>query len=184
MNRYKIIPSVLVLLLLVNPLSIQSQTREDARKEMNSLRSEIDRLDRMIRENKKLLEMLKDHESRLLALTENSGMYRLPVLIEGKALYVTLTESDLDEFSSSLALDDLLVKHKVTKGRFRSDDPLEWKKVLTVENRLAKDHLRDVELPAIRKRTAEVDQETDALKAKRNKLSEKFRILQQRVGNA
>jgi hypothetical protein len=72
----------------------------------------------------------------------------------------------------------------MTKGRFRSADPLEWKKVLIRESRQAKDHLKDAELPAIQKRIAEVDQETCALEAKRNKLLEKHKILQRRVGDA
>jgi arsenate reductase-like glutaredoxin family protein len=184
MNRTKVLPSVLVVLLLVIPLSIQSQTREEMRKEMNDIRSEIDHLDKMIRENKKLSEMLKDHEARLQALAENTQAYRLPVLIEGKALYVTVSASELDDFSNSLALEDLLVKYKVTKGRFRSDDPSEWKKVMLRESRQAKDHLRDVELPAIQKRTAEIDRETFALAAKRNRLYENYRLLERRAGNA
>jgi hypothetical protein len=138
----------------------------------------------VILDNKKLSGMLRDHQARLQALAENPEIYRLPVLIEGKALYVTVSESELDDFSSSLALEDLLVKHKVTKGRFRSDDPSEWKKVLIRERRQARDHLRDAELPAIQKRTADVDQETCALEATRNKLLEKYKILQRRVGDA
>jgi hypothetical protein len=184
MNRTKVLPSVLVVLLLVIPLSIQSQTREEMRKEMNDIRSEIDHLDKVILDNKKLSGMLRDHESRLQALADNTQAYRLPVLIEGKALYVTVSEFELDDFSNSLALEDLLVKYKVTKGRFRSDDPSEWKKVMLRESRQAKDHLRDVELPAIQKRTAEVDQETFALEAKRNRLYENYRVLERRAGNA
>jgi arsenate reductase-like glutaredoxin family protein len=184
MNQTKVLPSVLVVLLLVIPLSIQSQTREEMRKEMNEIRSEVDHLDKVILDNKKLSGMLRDHEARLLALAENPQIYRLPVLIEGKALFVTVSESELDDFSSSLALEDLLVKYKVTKGRFRSDDPSEWKKVLIRESRQAKDHLRVVELPAIQKRTSEVDQETYALEAKRSKLLEKYKMLQLRVGDA
>jgi hypothetical protein len=184
MNRAKVLLSVLVVLLLVIPLAIRSQTLEDARKEMIRIGGDIDRLGEMIRANKKLSEMLKDHEIRLQALAENSERYRLPVLIEGKALYVTVNQSELDDFSSSLALEDLLVKHKVTKGRFRSDDPQEWKAVLIRESRQAKDHLRDVELPAIQKRIAEVDQETSVLEAKRNSLNEKYRSVQRRVGDA
>jgi hypothetical protein len=184
MNRHKVLPALLVVLLLVIPLSIRSQTLEDVRKEMSRIGSEINQLDKMIRENKKLSEMLRDHESRLHAMVENPRIYRLPALIEGKALYVTVGESELDEFSSSLVLEDLLVKHKVTKGRFRSDDPSEWKKVLIQESKQAKDHLQDVELPAIQKRTAEVDQETSALEAKRNKLLEKYKVQQRRVGDA
>ena len=162
MNRYRVLSFAVGILFLAMPISIRSQTREEMRKEMNEIRSEIDHMDKVILDNKKLSGMLRDHQARLLALAENPGIYRFPVLIEGKALYVTVSESELDDFSSSLALEDLLVKYKVTKGRFRSDDPLEWKKVLIRESRQAKDHLRDAELPAIQKRIAEVDQETCA----------------------
>jgi predicted nuclease with TOPRIM domain len=72
----------------------------------------------------------------------------------------------------------------VTKGKFRCDDPSEWKKVLIQENAQAKEHLKNVELPAIQKRTDEVAQETSALEAKRNKLLEKYKMLQRRVGDA
>jgi predicted nuclease with TOPRIM domain len=184
MNQTKVLTSVLVVLLLTMPLLIRSQTLEDVRREMNRISSEIDQLDKMIRENKKLSGMLRDHESRLQVLAENPGIYRLPVLLEGKALYVTVSESELDDFSSSLALEDLLLKHKVTKGKFRCDDPSEWKKVLIQENAQAKEHLKNVELPAIQKRTDEVAQETSALEAKRNKLLEKYKMLQRRVGDA
>jgi predicted nuclease with TOPRIM domain len=184
MNQTKVLTSVLVVLLLTMPLLIRSQTLDDVRREMNRISSEIDQLDKMIRENKKLSGMLRDHESRLQVLAENPGIYRLPVLLEGKALYVTVSESELDDFSSSLALEDLLLKHKVTKGKFRCDDPSEWKKVLIQENAQAKDHLKKIELPAIQKRTDEVAQETSALEAKRNKLLEKYNMLQRRVGDA
>jgi hypothetical protein len=184
MNRYRVLSFAVVILFLAMPISIRSQTREEMRKEMNEIRSEIDHLDKVILDNKKLSGMLRDHQARLLALAENPGIYRLPVLIEGKALYVTVSEFELDDFSNSLALEDLLVKYKVTKGRFRSDDPSEWKKVMLRESRQAKDHLRDVELPAIQKRTAEVDQETFALEAKRNRLYENYRVLERRAGNA
>ncbi len=184
MNRYRVLSFAVLILFLAMPFSIRSQTREEMRKEMNEIRSEIDHLDKVILDNKKLSGMLKDHQARLLALAENPGIYRLPVLIEGKALYVTVSESELDDFSSSLALEDLLVKYKVTKGRFRSDDPSEWKKVLIRESRQAKDHLRDAELPTIHRRIEEVDQETSALEAKRNELYEKHRVLQRRVGDA
>jgi SMC interacting uncharacterized protein involved in chromosome segregation len=184
MNRYRVLSFAIVILLLVMPISIRSQTREELRKEMNEIRSEIDHLDKVILDNKKLSGMLRDHQARLQALAENPLVYRLPVLIEGKALYVTVAEAELDDFSSSLALEDLLVKYKVTKGRFRSDDPLEWKEVLIRESRQAKNHLRDAELPTIHRRIEEVDQETSALEAKRNKLYEKYRILQRRAGAA
>ena len=184
MNRYRVLSFAIVILLLVMPISIRSQTREEMRKEMNEIHGEIDHLDKVILGNKKLSGMLRDHQARLRALAENPRIYRLPVLIEGKALYVTVAEAELDDFSSSLALGDLLVKYKVTKGRFRSDDPLEWKEVLIRESRQAKNHLRVVELPATQKRTAEVDQETCALEAKRSKLLEKYKMLQQRVGDA
>lgn len=184
MNRTKVLQAFLVVLFVILPLSIRSQTLEDHRKEMNRLSSEIDQLDKMIRENKELSGKLREHESRLRVLAGNPRTYRLPVLIEGKALYVTVNESELDDFSSSLALEDLLTKHKVTKGRFRSDDPPEWKKVLIQEDGQAKEHLKNVELPAIHQRAVEVDQETCALEAKRTKLLERYKMLQRRAGDA
>ncbi len=182
MKPYRVLSFVVIILFLVVPLSMWSQTEEEMRKEMNDIRSEIIHLDRLILENKKLSGMLREHESRLLVLTENPQIYRLAVLIEGKALYVTLTDSDLEDFSNSLALDDLLMKYKVTKGSFWSDDPREWKRNLIREAMQAKDHLRDFEIPAIQKRTNEVDQDTASFEDRRDKLSARYKMLQQRVG--
>jgi hypothetical protein len=171
----------IICLLLIVPFSIPSQTVNDMTKEMSAIGGDIDRIDRMISENKATSRLLQDQEKRLRAVLEDPQLYRLPVLIEGKALYVTLNDSDLDDFSNSLVLDDLLTKYKVTKGRFRSDDPKEWKQILIREGLQAKDHLRDVEIPAIQKRIGEIDRETASLEVKRVKLSERYRALQQRV---
>ncbi len=162
-------------LFLIVPFAIRSQTVSDMMREKSAIQGDIEQLDRMIAENRDTLRLLKDQGARLKAISENPQLYRLPVLIEGKALYVTLNDSDLDDFSNSLALDDLLAKHKVTKGRFRSSDPQEWKKILVREGTLSKIHLRDIEIPAIEKRTGEIDQEIALLTAKRDKLNDKLR---------
>lgn len=72
----------------------------------------------------------------------------------------------------------------MTKGRFRSDDPAEWKRILMEESRKAREHLQLVELPAVKNRIDEQDQETGKLVAKRNMLFEKYKMLQQRVGGS
>jgi hypothetical protein len=168
MNTRRALSLIFIFLLLVLAVAIRSHKPEDMEKEMNSIGSEINKLNKMILENERLSRLLRDHESRL---------NRLPVLIEGKDLCVTLNESDLEDLSNSLALDDLLLKHKVTKGGYRSDDPQEWKKILIRINMQAKDHLRDVELPAINKRIDDVDQEANTFAAKRDKLFDRYKAL-------
>ena len=168
-------------LLLIVPFATRSQTVSDMTKEKSIIQGDIEQLDRMIEENRAASRLLKDQGARLKTIADNPKLYRLPVLIEGKALYVTLNDSDLDDFSNSLALDDLLAKYKVTKGRFRSSDPREWKKLLVREGELSKIHLRDVEIPSIEKRAGEIDQETASLVVKRDKLSEKLKAPPKRV---
>jgi hypothetical protein len=177
MNTRRALSLIFIFLLLVLAVAIRSHKPEDMEKEMNSIGSEINKLNKMILENERLSRLLRDHESRLKVLAVKPKIYRLPVLIEGKDLCVTLNESDLEDLSNSLALDDLLLKHKVTKGGYRSDDPQEWKKILIRINMQAKDHLRDVELPAINKRIDDVDQEANTFAAKRDKLFDRYKAL-------
>ena len=54
--------------------------------------------------------------------------------------------------------------------------------MLIKEGTQGKDHLKDVELPAIRKRTNEIEQETYELEAKRNKLFERYKIIKRHLG--
>ena len=179
-NRFAAI--LVVFLLFVAPASGPSQSVEDMKKEMNTISSDIAPLDRMIQDNNRLIQMLRSNETRLRAVADDPKAYRLPLLIEGKVVYTTLDDAELEDFSLSLALEDLLLRHKVAKGRFRSDDPVEWKRILMEECNKAKEHLLLVEIPAIRNRIDEQDQETRKLETRRNKLYERYKMLQQKVG--
>jgi hypothetical protein len=120
--------------------------------------------------------------ARFRLVADDPTAYRLPLLIEGKVVYTTVDAADLEDFSLSLALDDLLIRHKVTKGRFRSDDPVVWKRILVEESRKAREHLQLVELPAVKNRIDEQDQETRRFEAQRDKLYGRYKTLQQRAG--
>ena len=182
MDRYRFTAILVVFLLFVAPASGPTQTVEDMKKEMNTITGEIAQLDRLIQDNNRLIQRLRSHETRLRAVADDPKTNRLPLLIEGKVVYTTVDDTELEDFSLSLALEDLLIRYKVTKGRFRSDDPAEWKRILMEESRKAREHLQLVELPAIRNRIDEQDQETRRLEARREKLFERYKMLQQRVG--
>jgi hypothetical protein len=179
-NRFAAI--LVVFLLFAAPASGPAQSVEDMKKEMNSINSEIEQRDKMIRENDRLIQLLRGHETRLRAVADDPKAYRFPLLVEGKVVYTTVDDAELEDFSLSLALEDLLIRHKVSKGRFRSDDPAEWKRILLEESRKAREHLNLIELPAIKNRIDEQDLETLRLAAQRNKLYERYKMLQQRVG--
>ena len=179
-NRFAAV--LAVFLLFITPASGPAQTAEDMKKEMNAINSEIASLDRMIQDNNRLIRMLRGHESRLRAAADDPRIHRLPLLIEGKVVYATVNDTELEDFSQSLALEDLLIRHKVTKGSFRSDDPAEWKRILMEEGKEARKHLWIVELPAIEKRIDEQDRETRKFEARRNELYERYKILRQKVG--
>jgi hypothetical protein len=179
-NRFAAI--LVVFLFFVAPASGLSQSVEDMKKEMNTITGEIAQLDRLIQDNNRLIQRLRSHEARLRAVADDPKAYRLPLLIEGKVVYTTVDDAELEDFSLSLALEDLLIRHKVTKGRFRCDEPAEWKRILMEESRNAREHLQLVELPAIKNRIDEQDQETRRFEARRNKLYERYKMLQQKVG--
>jgi len=179
-NRFAAI--LVIFLLFAIPASSLSQSVEDMKKEMNSINNEIAQLDRMIQDNGRLIQMLKGHETRLRAVADDPKANRLPLLIEGKVVYTTVDDAELEDFSLSLALEDLLIRYKVTKGRFRSDDPAEWKRILLEESKKAREHIQLVELPAIKNRIDELEPETRRLEAKRNKFYERYKMLQQKVG--
>jgi SMC interacting uncharacterized protein involved in chromosome segregation len=182
MDRYRVAAILVVFLLFATPTSGLSQSVEDMKKEMNTITGEIAQLDRLIQDNNRLIQLLRGHETRLRAVADNPKACRLPLLIEGKVVYTTVDDAELEDFSLSLALEDLLIRYKVTKGRFRSDDPVEWKRILMEECKKAREHLQLVELPAIKTRIDEQDQETRSLEARRNKLNERYKTLQQKVG--
>jgi hypothetical protein len=180
-NRFAAI--LVVFMLFAMPASGPSQTVEDMKKEMTTINGEIAQLDGWIQDNYRLIKLLRGHETRLRAVEEDPKVYRLPLLIEGKVVYTTVDDSELEDFSLSLALEDLLIRHKVTKGSFRSDEPAEWKRILMEECRKGREHLQQVELPAIKNRIDEQDQETRRLEARRDKLFERYKMLQQKVGS-
>jgi len=182
MNKNRFAAILVVFLLFAAPASGLTQSVDDMKKEMNSINSEIAQLDRMIRDDGRLIQLLRGHEARLRAVADNPKAYRLPLLIEGKVVYTTLDDAELEDFSQSLALEDLLIRHKVTKGRFRSDEPAEWKRILMEENRKAREHLQQVELPAVKSRIDEQEQETRKFEDRRNKLYQRYKMLQQKVG--
>jgi hypothetical protein len=181
-NRFAAI--LVVFLVLVLPASGLSQSVEDMRKEMSTLESEIARLDKMIQDNSVLVAMLRGHGTRLRVVADDPNVYRLPLLIEGRVVYTTVDDAELEDFSLSLALEDLLIRHRVSKGSFRSDDPAEWKRILMKESRESREHLQRIELPAVKNRIDVLDQETHRLEAQRSKLYERYKMLQQKVGGA
>lgn len=175
---------IFISLLLALAIFIQMLSQRDINGEIAGVSHEMDRLDQMILEDKKVSQILREHEARLNRLAENPEIYYLPAFIEGKELYMIMNDADLNNLSASLALKDLLVKYPATKGGFYSGDPQEWKKVLINSGLRAKGYVKDAEIPAIRKRIVEVDQETHKLQTERNKLFRRYEILRQRSSGA
>jgi len=128
-----------------------------------------------IRENTETLEKLEYHERRLSAAAGNSQSYRIPVLVQGRSIYVTVDASGLEEVSNSLALEGLLIRHhRKLKGDFRSADVAEWHSALVGISREAKDTLVTTDLPGLRNRKEEIRQATAELEARRMSLQGKI----------
>jgi len=125
-----------------------------------------------IRENEDLLKKLTFHERRLLAIAGNPQLYRLPVLVQGKPVYVTIDASTLEEVSKSFALDDIMTKHHKLSGAFRSGNAAEWNSTLIEICRESKNHLEAAELPAIHKRMEEIRRDATILESRRMYLQE------------
>jgi hypothetical protein len=160
--------------------SCKSQ-KEAAIEEMKQISSQIVKLDDVICDNIKLAQKLKMHESRLRAVKINPKIYRIPLLIEGRSIYTSADELEIDEMSYSLAFEDLLEMHHPGKGKFKSDDPSVWKNLLIEHSKGALDHLSNVELPTIQKRLDEIEKENIALESKKRKLLEEYKTLQGKV---
>jgi hypothetical protein len=95
--------------------------------------------------------------------------------VQGKSTYVTVDASEFNEFSNSLALVDLMIKHhRKLRGDFRSGNAAEWNSVLLGISQESKNHLRTTELPALHKRMEEIRQETTKLELRRMSLQEKI----------
>lgn len=160
--------------------SCKSQ-KEAAIEEMKQISSQIEKLDNIICDNNKLTQKLKMHESRLRAVKINSKIYRIPLLIEGRSIYASTDELEIDEISNSLAFEDLLEMHHPGKGKFKSDDPTVWKNLLIKHSKGALDHLSNLELPAIQRRLREIVEENIVLESKRGNLLEKIRTLRGKI---
>ena len=171
---------IIIFFTVVLLASCNSQ-KEAAIEEMKQISSQIVKLDDVICDNIKLTQKLKIHESRLRAVKINSKIYRIPLLIEGRSVYASADELEIDEMSYSLAFEDLLEMHHPGKGKFKSDDPSVWKNLLIEHSKGALDHLSNVELPAIQKRLDEIEKENIALESKKRKLLENNRTLQGKV---
>lgn len=171
---------IIIFFTVVFLASCKSQ-KEAAIEEMKQISDQIEKLDYVIFDNIKLTEKLKMHESRLRAVKINPKIYRIPLLIEGRSIYTSADELEIDEMSYSLALEDLLEMHHPGKGKFRSDDPSVWKNLLIAHSQGALDHLSNVKLPAIQKRIDELEKENIALESKKRKLLEKHSTLQGKV---
>ena len=139
------------------------------------LTDQMRQVEAAISENEDVLEKLAVQERRLSSVAGNLQLYRLPVLVQGKSVYVTIDTSGLNEVSNSLALEDLMIKHsRKLIGDYRSGDAAEWKSVLLEISQGSKNHLRTTELPALHKRMEEIRQETTKLELRRMSLQEKI----------
>jgi len=138
-----------------------------------ALTREIGQIEAAIRDNGILMNKLDAHANRLKSVAGDSQLYRLPVLIQGRSTYITLTAAELDEFSQALALEDLLIRHRVTKGHFQSSSVDEWKAVLAKGSDESRDHLEKTELLAVQNRMDEIQQETSKLEARLSILLQK-----------
>jgi hypothetical protein len=102
-------------------------------------------------------------------------------LIEGRSIYTSADELEIDEMSYSLAFEDLLEMHPPGKGKFKSDDPSVWKTLLIEHSKGALNYLSNVELPAIQRRVNEIEKENIALESKKGKLLEEYKTLQGKI---
>jgi len=139
------------------------------------LSDQMRQVEAAISENEDVLEKLAVHDRRLSSVAGKSQSYRLPVLVQGRSTYVTVDASEFNEFSNSLALEDLMIKHhRKLRGDFRSGNAAEWNSVLRETSQESKNHLRTTELPALHKRMDEIRQETTKLESRRMSLREKI----------
>jgi hypothetical protein len=164
MNAKKLSIAILVPLSVILIFLFLRQLN-DPEKANRDTTAQIVRIDKRIRENSHLIRKLETHESRLKSIPISKDKYRITVLVEGKLVYVTVDEVELDELSNALALDYLLEKYHATKGELRSDDPAIWKRKLYEDAHQGESHLFKNELPAIQMRIAELNQENQELEA-------------------
>jgi hypothetical protein len=172
---------MIILFFTVALLASCKSQQEAATEEIKRISRNIEVLDDAVRGNIQLTQKLKIHESRLSAAQMNPKRYRIPLFIEGRSIYTSADESEIDEISYSLAFEDLLEMHHPGKGKFKSDDPAVWKVLLMEHRQGALGHLSNVELPAIQRRLKEIEKENIALESKKRKLLEEYKTLQGKV---
>lgn len=172
---------IIIIFFTVVFLSSCKSQKEAATEDTKQISSKIEYLDNLISDNIKLISKLKMHESRLKAVKIKPKIYRIPVLIEGRSVYTSADEFEIDEMSYSLAFEDLLEMHHPGKGKFKSDDPSVWKNLLIEHSKGALDHLYNVELPAIQKRINGIEKENIVLEAKKRKLIGEHGTLQGKI---
>jgi len=168
---------VIMLLLLAVLLTSWISPKESATEERKQISLQIEKIDGFILDNIKLTEKLKIHESRLMAVKINPKIRRIPILIEGRSIYISADELEIEDMAYSLALEDCLHIHHAGKGTFQSDDHAVWKKIIVKHSHEALDRLSSVELPAIQRRTADIEKENMALESKKRKLLEEYKKL-------
>lgn len=100
----------------------------------------------------------------------------------GQLIYTTVDEKELEELSYFLAHEDLLIKRHVTKGRFRGDNPSQWKKYLIEQSKEVIDRLENYELPVIQKRISWLDKANQEFESKSRNLLEKYKSFRSRFG--
>lgn len=136
--------------------------------------NQLRRVEAAISENENTLAQLAFHEDRLSSVPGNDQLYRLPILVHGRSIHVTVDESGLDELAKSLALEEIVTKHRrKVKGNYRSGIVAEWRSVLVESSAESRNHLMTAELPAVRKRMEDIRQETATLESRRIYLQEK-----------
>ena len=172
---------VIIIVLMVVLLAACKSQKEAAIAEMRQISAQTAKLDNRIFDNIQLMQKLKKHEARLKATQVNPKMHRIPLLIEGRPIYAYADESEIDEISYSLAIEDLLEMHHPGKGKFRSDDPSVWKNILIEHSKETLDHLSNVELPAIQRRLDEIERDNIAYESKKRSLLEEYKTLQSRA---
>lgn len=169
---------IIVFFLMAVLLASCKLQKEAAIAEMREISARTAKLDNRILENIQLTQKLKNYEARLKAIQANPKMHRIPLLVEGRFIYARADESEIDEMSYSLAVEDLLEMHHPGKGKFRSDDPSVWKNILIEHSRDTLDHLSNVELPAIQRRLDEIEKDNIAYESQKRKLLEEYKALQ------
>ena len=169
--RVSVISIAACSLILVTYVLIWSSTHPATEK----LIHQIQQVEAAIGENESVLARLAFHERRLSSDAIDSRSYRLPVLVQGRSVYISVDASEMEELANALALEDLMGNHlRNMKGHFYSGDAAAWQPVLVAISMEAKSHLTEADLPNLRKRMEEIRRTTTELEARRTSLQAKL----------